>query len=676
MKLPHPKYRPDIDGLRAIAILSVVAYHAFPNAVRGGFIGVDIFFVISGYLISTIIFGSLERNSFSFVEFYSRRIKRIFPALLLVLITCFAFGWFALWADEYAQLGKHIAGGAGFVSNFLFWYESGYFDTAAETKPLLHLWTLGIEEQFYIVWPLLLWLAWKLRLNLLSITLVVAVISFALNLTKVGGDAAAAFYSPQTRFWELLAGSILAYITLHSSTLLRLKLFGSCLRQTSYAQMLGGRGQRTEDKILHNFQSLFGAVLIAIGIFVITKDRSFPGWWALFPTLGAVLLISAGKEAWLNRNVLSSRILVWFGLISFPLYLWHWPLLSFARIVESETPLPEVRVAVVMISIVLAWMTYLLIERPIRFGNHSKAKTITLLVLMAVVGYAGYICFKRDGFIFRFPKEVALLVSPVDFKFSSYIRDDICHLHNLSLEKHDSSCSEKKRPLFFLWGDSAAAAIYPGLKKLQGQYNFGITQLTAAACPPLLDLTNENLIQRKNCNTVNKLVFDRLKKERPEVVLLHSVWNFPPAYNISNDELDQKLTATILQIKNELPTSSIILIGPLPQWKATPQNDAFKNLRNKIILKEPNVMQKAIRFDDLDSLFKKTSLNFGVTYISALKYLCTDEGCISRIGDEQLNWIGVDRIHLSKAGSEFFIEIIQDELFSEFKSHFVLIPRH
>jgi peptidoglycan/LPS O-acetylase OafA/YrhL len=176
--LTHPKYRADIDGLRAIAVLSVVCFHAFPVRLKGGFIGVDIFFVISGYLISTIIFDNLERDSFSFVEFYSRRIKRIFPALLLVLIACLAFGWFALLADEYKQLGKHIAAGAGFVSNFVFWNESGYFDNAAETKPLLHLWTLGIEEQFYIIWPLLLWAAWKRKFNLLTITLVIAIISF------------------------------------------------------------------------------------------------------------------------------------------------------------------------------------------------------------------------------------------------------------------------------------------------------------------------------------------------------------------------------------------------------------------------------------------------------------------------------------------------------------------
>lgn len=273
--LTHPKYRPDIDGLRAIAVLSVVIYHAFPKLVRGGFIGVDIFFVISGFLISTIIMGSLERNSFSFIEFYSRRIKRIFPALLLVLITSFVFGWFALLADEYKQLGKHIAGGAGFVSNFLFWNESGYFDNAAETKPLLHLWSLGIEEQFYIIWPLLLWLVWKKRFNFLTMTIMVAVISFALNISKVHDDAVAAFYSPQTRLWELLVGSVLAYMTLHRQSLfpkLKHKL-DIWLSQIVYAQ-----APENKVKILRDAQSVLGAFLILTGWLVITKERHFPGW--------------------------------------------------------------------------------------------------------------------------------------------------------------------------------------------------------------------------------------------------------------------------------------------------------------------------------------------------------------------------------------------------------------
>lgn len=159
--LSHPKYRADIDGLRAIAVLSVVIFHAAPNWLRGGFIGVDIFFVISGFLISTIIFSNLESNTFSLQEFYVRRVKRIFPALILMLTTTFAFGWWVLLPDEFAQLGKHITAGVFFVSNLVLWSEAGYFDAAAETKPLLHLWSLGIEEQFYILWPALLLLARK-----------------------------------------------------------------------------------------------------------------------------------------------------------------------------------------------------------------------------------------------------------------------------------------------------------------------------------------------------------------------------------------------------------------------------------------------------------------------------------------------------------------------------------
>ena len=174
----HPKYRADIDGLRAIAVLSVVGFHAFPARLVGGFIGVDIFFVISGFLISTIIFSNLERGYFDLIDFYSRRIKRIFPSLLVVLLSCLLFGWFVLLANEYRQLGKHTAAGAGFISNLVFWNESGYFDSDSDTKPLLHLWSLGIEEQFYLIWPLVLFICWKIRQRLLVVTALVLLISF------------------------------------------------------------------------------------------------------------------------------------------------------------------------------------------------------------------------------------------------------------------------------------------------------------------------------------------------------------------------------------------------------------------------------------------------------------------------------------------------------------------
>ncbi len=202
-------YRADIDGLRAVAVLAVVAFHVFPLRVRGGFIGVDIFFVISGYLISALLFTGFERKNFSFTDFYSRRIRRVFPALLLILFASYVFGWFALTADEYKPLGKHIAGGAAFVSNFVFLRESGYFDNLEDKKPLLHLWSLGVEEQFYLIWPLLLWTGWKLRLNFLAMTAAVGLISFGLNIFYVSSNTALAFYAPQTRFWELMIGAAL-----------------------------------------------------------------------------------------------------------------------------------------------------------------------------------------------------------------------------------------------------------------------------------------------------------------------------------------------------------------------------------------------------------------------------------------------------------------------------------
>jgi peptidoglycan/LPS O-acetylase OafA/YrhL len=376
--LTHPKYRADIDGLRAIAVLSVVGFHAFPKLVHGGFIGVDIFFVVSGFLISTILYGSLERNSFDFIEFYSRRIRRIFPALLVVLIAALTVGWIVLLSDEYKQFGKHLAGGAGFVSNLVLWKESGYFDNAAETKPLLHLWSLGIEEQFYIIWPFLLWAAWKSKLNLLAITVTIAVVSFAVNMNKAYSDSVADFYSPQTRFWELLIGAALAYAALY--------------RKAWFAD---------SESRLPNVQSALGAILIAASLLFITRDKAFPGWWAALPTLGAALLISAGPRAWLNRTILSNRVLVWLGLISFPIYLWHWPLLAFPRIVNGETPSDAVRLSAVLLSIVLASMTYLLVEKPLRFNSYSKRTTVALLAVMIVVGFAGYLIYRLNGLTFR-----------------------------------------------------------------------------------------------------------------------------------------------------------------------------------------------------------------------------------------------------------------------------------
>jgi peptidoglycan/LPS O-acetylase OafA/YrhL len=351
----------------------VVAFHAFPGRFAGGFVGVDIFFVISGFLISSILFENLARSQFDFLEFYRRRIARIFPALITVLLSCAAAGALLLMADEYQQLGKHIAAGGGFVSNFALWGESGYFDNAADTKPLLHLWSLGVEEQYYLLWPALLWGAWRLRLNLLTVTLLVATLSFGWNVAEISTHPVAAFYSPQSRFWELLIGALLANLTSYRSA-----------ATSAFARRFG-----------HLAASL-GFALLILALALLTKDREFPGWWALVPTLGAALIIAAGPRALPNR-ALAHPALVWVGLISFPLYLWHWPLLAFAHIVAGATPSATVRLAAVFLAVLLAWGTVRLIEKPLRFGGKSWRKAGVLLLLMALTVALGGLIYCNQG---------------------------------------------------------------------------------------------------------------------------------------------------------------------------------------------------------------------------------------------------------------------------------------
>lgn len=358
-------YRSDIDGLRAVAVSSVIAFHAFPNIFKGGFIGVDIFFVISGFLIGSIIFGDLEHGGFSYRRFYTRRIKRIFPSLFLTCLAVFLVGWYVLLPDEFSRLGKHLAAGAGFVSNLTLWNEAGYFDASADTKPLLHLWSLGIEEQFYILWPLVLHSVWKRRYNFLGITLTIAVASWLYSAVTASADAVAGFYSPLSRFWELMIGGILAYLTMHKGEWL--VKFGA-------------------------LRSAVGALLIGVSIFFLNNEFHFPGYWALLPTIGTFLVISAGRETWINRYLLGNSLTVGVGLISYPLYLWHWPILVFLKIIKGKILTPTDRLSVIAASVVLAFITYWLIERPIRQSSNIRWPQ-GLAVAMGTVAIVGLATF-------------------------------------------------------------------------------------------------------------------------------------------------------------------------------------------------------------------------------------------------------------------------------------------
>lgn len=364
----QPKYRRDIDGLRAVAVLAVVGFHAFPNAVPGGFVGVDVFFVISGFLISTIVFASLDRGSFSFIDFYDRRIRRIFPALIAVLAVTWLAAWRFLYPLEYANFGKHLAGGAGFLSNFLLWRDSGYFDTEAEQKPLLHLWSLAIEEQFYLVWPLLLVLTWHWARYRFAFIVAIASCSFITCVWLTVRDPVAAYYFPITRFWELLIGALLAYARVVPE---------------HRASPAAGSRALARWSAFPELQAIGGVGLIGAALFTIDRHTPFPGWAALLPTVGTFLLISAGPNTLINRRLLGTTPLVSIGLISYPLYLWHWPLLSFVRMLEGATPSNALLAGVVAMSFLLAWATYRWVETPIRHGPRNSTAVALAGVMVA-----------------------------------------------------------------------------------------------------------------------------------------------------------------------------------------------------------------------------------------------------------------------------------------------------
>jgi peptidoglycan/LPS O-acetylase OafA/YrhL len=456
-------YRPDIDGLRAVAVAAVLIFHAFPQRVPGGFVGVDIFFVISGFLISGIILKELENGRFTIAGFYARRIRRIFPALALVLATTLALGWALLSPDEFQQLSRHTLGGAGFVSNLMLWRESGYFNPDGQWKPLLHLWSLGIEEQFYLAWPLLLAAMFRRTRKVLVAVGVVAVASFCLNLATVSGGADAVYYNPATRMWELLIGA------------------GLARRLSTGARPLQGP--------IREGTAVLGSALIAASFVLIDESKPFPGWWALLPTVGSALLILAGAEAWVNRRVLASRGFVFVGLISYPLYLWHWPLLTYFRLVD-DTDLhllygqaKLIRLALLGLACVLAWATWRFWESPIR-GSRTFWRLPTVAGLVAAM--AGICAIGMVGATSWLPPR---LNSPEVWRVVHAMGDwEPAAYNNFGQKIFETSEFRSRNPEVTLFVGDSHAEQYVAKVKFVEQHNQDLVSAAFAVhrqCPPL-----------------------------------------------------------------------------------------------------------------------------------------------------------------------------------------------
>ncbi|MBU3898728.1 MAG: acyltransferase [Gammaproteobacteria bacterium] len=494
------KYRADIDGLRALAVLSVVIYHVSPQSLPGGFLGVDIFFVISGYLISLIVFRDQTAGKFNFADFYARRIRRLFPALAIVLLATMVFGAFALFSDEYQRLGKHASSAIVFLLNFQLMNEAGYFDVASDFKPLLHLWSLSIEEQFYLVWPALLVVLARFRLRISWVigVLIVGSFTFAIYLASRNPDAL--YFHPLARFWELLLGAALA--------------FGH------HRCGINALPSGLDRSWVRHWLSCAGMVAIVSALLLVNGKAPYPGTLTLIPLLGVVGLIASGSSSVVNRFLALSPI-VWIGLISYPLYLWHWPLLSYIRIMESGAPIKAHLWLGAIAAVLLAALTYRFIEQPLRNPRRVRPALVGLGSTMVVLLLASFSVVASDGLpdrpAVRYVKaaEEQIKREPATDEscmslFPSSVAPIYCRQHNPG------------RRMIGIIGDSHAHVLFPGFAEQAERAGYGVLLLANSGCPPLMGaVTGKTDSERHECSlAVEKVLSAILGDERIKHVIL------------------------------------------------------------------------------------------------------------------------------------------------------------
>jgi peptidoglycan/LPS O-acetylase OafA/YrhL len=510
-------YRADIDGLRAVAILPVVLYHAGIPGFGGGFVGVDVFFVISGFLMASLISREIARGEFSLPDFYERRIRRIFPALFATMAASTAAAWLLLMPVEFEYFARSLKAAALFTSNVQFEKESGYFDIGAQMKPLLHTWSLAVEEQFYILFPLLMMLvgrhAARRRIQIFAALLLVSLAASAWMLVR---SETAAFYLLQFRAWELLLGALVALTPLPTSVSARAREGLAAL----------------------------GIGLIALAVFGFDDHTPFPGLAALVPCLGAALVIRFGAGGRGAGSILRARPLVFVGLISYSLYLWHWPLIVFTRNAAGHAPTPSQSALLILASLVVAWLSWRYIERPFR-GTASRIGRRPILVsavavMTAAIGMAGYV-IRSEGIPERLPpaaqkvyaatRDESRFGAPPCFADSDNpgpSRSDIRSGRLCPLGAETGGA-----PAFLVWGDSHSGAMASAIDGAARQA--GVSGLFAghSSCPPLpgVQLSTRGYTQR--CADFNAAVRDLVLSHHIQQVILIAYW---PKY-VHNAEL-------------------------------------------------------------------------------------------------------------------------------------------
>lgn len=634
------KYRPEVDGLRAVAVLPVIFFHAGLSFFSGGYVGVDVFFVISGYLITTIILNDIDSGKFSLVNFYERRIRRILPALTVVLLACLPFAYYLLMPIQLTEFSQSLISVSLFYSNILFWSKTGYFETISELKPLLHTWSLAVEEQYYLFFPLLLILLSRFskRITLISLALL-GISSLILSQWASGTHESVNFYFLPTRLWELLIGSFVALYFFYKNREQSNKVFSLFASQ---------------------ILSALGLFLILYSISAFDEKTPFPSFYTLLPTVGTALVILFASSKTITGKFLSNRFFVGIGLISYSAYLWHLPVFAFTRIASVQEPDNLLMFALGILSLGLAYLTWKYVETPFRDKVRFNQKRIFQFAAMSsiiIIGI-GIVGFIGKGFGNR--------IAPNGM---TYEKIDQLTRHNFGLStgcayksfKIIDNCRTSDSPEILIWGDSFAMHLVPGI--LASKPDARMIQMTMSACGPILETAiisaKYNKTWAENCIAFNNDVL-RWLMDNPSVhyVVLGSPFSqyLDEGRNLLVDTTVMQTDKTIVLSQFKMMLSKLSDIGVKPVIFAPPPSDGnnignclvrnifYKGLLDcRISLKKYQDTQK-----DVIAFLKEIEKDYPVVWVS--QALCNDTFCNTKLNGV---FIYRDWGHLAIEGSAY-----------------------
>ena len=634
-------YLPHIDGLRAIAVLSVVIHHLSPEILPGGFIGVDIFFVISGYLIAGIIKREIEDNNFTFLGFYERRVRRIFPALFGVLIFTAILGYFFLLPSDLNTTSRGMIGTLFFVSNLVFWrdFKEGYFAATDEALiPLVHTWSLSVEEQFYVIFPLFLFLMYKIKFNkklIISILFFLFFLSLFLSEFFVGEKPVATFFLAPFRIWELLAGVLLVF-----------NIF-----------------PEIKNKYVREILSLSAFVAIIYPCFFYNSLTPFPGFSALLPVIGSAMLLHFGKKnETLINSLLKLKIFVYIGLISYSLYLWHWPIIVFSKYLSLNMPYLDNKIVLFAISIIISSLSYLYIEQPFRGKKGSefisRRKVFNYSVaLVLILSIFGFYVTSNEGLQNRFSNKIVKLdkarYPDTKYQFCNGLPlNDVCIVGN-----------KDKKPQTIFFGDSHLMSWAWAFDQVFVEKDESAILGPLAACPPFFNIIfSGNKFRSTDACVKRSLEFENFLENNENIknIVMVGVWSeyfngrHPLTVDIeekgkfkNSEAAKEGLKHTIKKL-NELG-KNVILVGPVPIYKeSVPLSHASALIQNKNLENVTNFNMQMKRHSKFFDYVNENKKDF--YFIDPLLWMCKPD-CITLIDD---GVIYHDNNHLNKLGSLYF----------------------